>query len=88
MPRPPITNPWGLWALDTFERALRAYAASFATLVGADQVFTKFDLALAEMFYAAFVGFLVSALLSLAGKTRGAEDSASFLPAHQGPPQP
>ena len=87
MPRPPITNPWAIWALDTLERAARAYAASFASLIAADQVFTKFDLALGETFYAAFVGFVVSAILSLAGKTRGAEDSASLLPAKSDPPQ-
>lgn len=84
-PRP--SNPWARWALDTLERSLRAYAASFATLVSADQVFTEFDLSLLNTFYAAFVGMVVSALLSLAASQRGAPDSASLLPADTDPPQ-
>ena len=86
MPRPVPKNPWVAWLIDAVERGVRAYAASFATLIGADQVYTKFDLTLLETFYSAFVGLVVSGLLSLAGKRIGATDSASVLPREQDPP--
>lgn len=86
MPRPTPKNPWVAWLFDAGERAIRAYAASFASLITADQVFTKFDLTLLETFYAAFVGFVVSGVVSLAGKRIGATDSASVLPRPMDPP--
>jgi hypothetical protein len=80
-PEFPSTNPWVLWFKDAAERGLRAYAASFASLVGADQVFSKFDLAFWETLVAALVGLVVSTLLSLAGVRRGSPGSGSLLSA-------
>jgi hypothetical protein len=79
MPPIPTKNVWVLWAWDAGERGLRAYAASFASLVGADQAFSKFDLGLLEIFEAAFVGLIVSTLFSLAGKRKGSPASGSLL---------
>lgn len=87
MPRPVPKNPWARWALDSLERGLRAYAASWVAIVGGDYVLEQWNATFAESLKAAFFGLLVSALFSLAGKKRGAEDSASFLPANTDPPQ-
>lgn len=79
MSHPVPKNPWVAWAWDAGERALRAYAAAFASLVGADQAFTKFDLSFLDTLVAAFIGMVVSALFSLAGKKRGSSRTASLL---------
>lgn len=88
MPRPVPKNPWARWVLDTLERAVRAYAASWVAIVGGDYVLDSWNASFLESLEAAFFGFLVSAMFSLAGKTRGAPDSASLLPANTDPPQP
>jgi hypothetical protein len=76
---PPTKNRWVLWLWDAAERAVRAYAASFASLYGADQVFTEFNPAFWELLLAALVGLVVSTLLSLAGVRRGSPASGSLL---------
>jgi len=83
MPPPPSKNPWVLWFWDAGERALRAYAASFASLVGADQVFNDFNLAFWKTLVAALVGLIVSTLFSLAGVRRGSPASGSLLSAEK-----
>lgn len=87
MPRPEPANPWARWALDLAERGLRAYAASWVAIVGGDYVLDNWNASLTESLTAAFFGLLVSAMFSLAGKTQGAPDSASLLPARTDPPQ-
>jgi hypothetical protein len=88
MPRPQPANPWARWALDSLERGVRAYAAAWVAIVGGDYVLDQWSASFGESLKAAFFGLVVSTLFSLAGKQRGAEDSASFLPASTDPPQP
>lgn len=88
MPRPQPSNPWARWALDTLERGARAYAASWVSIVGGDYVLDSWSASFRESLVAAFFGLVASMLFSLAGKQRGADDSASFLPASTDPPQP
>ena len=88
MPRPVPENPWARWALDSLERGARAYAASWVSIVGGDYVLDSWSASFSESLVAAFFGLVVSAMFSLAGKSRGAEDSASLLPANTDPPQP
>ena len=88
MPPPELSNPWARWALDTLERGLRAYAASWVSIVGGDYVLDSWSASFAESLVAALFGLVASTLFSLAGKTSGATDSASFLPAGTDPPQP
>jgi uncharacterized membrane protein YiaA len=85
---PPIKSEWGLWAWDAGERAARAYAISWVAIVGGDYVIEAWNATMLETFKAAFFGVLVSALFSLAGKTRGAKDSASLLERSKDPPAP
>ena len=88
MPRPEPKNPWARWALDMLERGARAYAASWVSIVGGDYVLDSWSASFQESLVAALFGLVASALFSLAGKSRGADDSASFLPANTDPPQP
>jgi hypothetical protein len=87
-PVPVPANPWARWALDTLERGARAYAAAWVAIVGGDYVLEQWNATFAESLKAAFFGLVVSSLFSLAGKTQGADDSASFLPENTDPPQP
>jgi hypothetical protein len=88
MPRPQPKNEWARWALDGLERGLRAYASSWVAVVGGDYVLEAWNATFVESLQAAFFGFVVSVIFSLAGKQRGASDSASFLPENTDPPQP
>ena len=88
MPRPEPPNVWARWALDTLERGLRAFAAAYVSVVGADYLSESFDVSTLETFKLAAGTMFVSTMFSLAGKTRGAPDSASLLPANTDPPQP
>jgi len=89
MPRPEPQNPWARWALDTLERAARAYAGAWVAIyLAGDQILGFWDATFSESLQAAAFATFVSGMFSLAGKGRGAEDSASFLPAHTDPPQP
>jgi hypothetical protein len=85
MPRPPIKSDWGLWAWDAGERALRAYAAAWTAIVGGDYAL-EWDVSVLDTFLAAFLAVVVSAMFSLAGKKRGAPDSASLMAREQDPP--
>lgn len=84
---PPLESVWVRWALDMLERGLRAYAASWVSIVGGDYVLDSWSASFQESLVAAFFGLVASALFSLAGKRYGADDSASFLPAAADPPQ-
>lgn len=84
--RPTPVNPWVAWMWDAGERATRAYAASWCAVYGAAQISDKFDISLVDSLKAAFIGFFVSSMFSLAGKARGAPDSASVLNRAQDPP--
>lgn len=86
--RPVPKNPWVAWAWDTGERALRAYAAAWVAVYVGAQVIEKFDVTFWESLQAAAFGSFVSIMFSLAGKTRGATDSASLLNRQQDPPLP
>lgn len=70
------------------ERGLRAYAAAWVAIVGGDYVLDSWSASFRESLVAAFFGLIASAMFSLAGKAKGAPDSASFLPANTDPPQP
>lgn len=87
MPRPVPKNPWARWALDSLERGIRAYATSLATVLGGDYVLSQWNATFGESLKAAFFGLAISAVFSIAGKQRGAPDSASFLPENTDPPQ-
>ncbi len=87
MPPPVPENPWARWALDTIERAVRAYAASWVAIVGGDYVLDSWSASFQESLVAALFGLVASTLFSLAGKQNGASDSASFLPPNTDPPQ-
>lgn len=86
MPKP--KSEWGRWALDTLERGARAFAAAYVSVVGIDYLSDKFDVSTLENLKLAAGTMFVSAMFSLAGKQRGAPDSASLLPADTDPPQP
>lgn len=85
MSRPPIKSEWGLWLWDAGERAVRAYAAAWVSIIGGDYVM-EWDATLGESLLGALFGVIVSAAFSLAGKRRGAPDSASLLQREQDPP--
>lgn len=88
MPRPQPSNPWARWALDTLERGLRSYAGAWTAIyLAGDQILGFWSASFSESLIAAGFATFVSAMFSLAGKRRGAEDSASFLPASVDPPQ-
>ncbi len=87
MPPPNPKNPWARWALDTLERGVRAFAAAYVSVVGIDYLSEDFNVNTLENLKLAAGTMFVSSMFSLAGKTRGAEDSASFLPENTDPPQ-
>jgi Putative lactococcus lactis phage r1t holin len=76
LPRP--KNPWGRWAFDMGERALRAYAASFVTLWTANQASADIDPTFLQTALAALTGAGVSLIFSLVAKTTGDPDTASL----------
>lgn len=84
--RPPIKNPWFAWLWDTSERGLRMYAGCLATVIGGDYVMDSWSATWQEAVAAAFFGFAAEVVFSLAGKRRGADDSASLLSREQDPP--
>jgi hypothetical protein len=86
MARPVPKNEWARWAIDTAERGLRAFASAYVSVVGADYLNESFDVGTVATFKVALGTMFVSAMFSLAGKARGAPDSASLLPAHADPP--
>ncbi len=88
MPPPTPSNPWARWALDTLERSLRAYAGAWTAIyVAGDAILGFWDASFVDSLIAAAFAVFVSSMFSLAGKTQGASDSASFLPAGTDPPQ-
>lgn len=86
--RPQPENPWARWALDTLERGLRAYAACWVGIVGGDYILDSWSASFQESLVAALFGVFLEAMFSLAGRSRGATDSASMLPGNTDPPQP
>jgi hypothetical protein len=71
------------------ERAVRAYAAAWTAIyAGGDAIAGFYDVSFTESLLAALFGLFVSVMFSLAGKKRGAEDSASLLDRGQDPPLP
>jgi hypothetical protein len=89
MPRPEPRNPWARWALDTLERGARSYASAWVAIyLAGDQILGFWNATFGESLMAAAFATFVSGMFSLAGRRRGAEDSASFLPENTDPPQP
>lgn len=87
MPRPKPKNEWARWALDTVERGVRAFASAYVSVVGLDYFTENFDVGTMATLKLSLGTMFVSTMFSLAGKTQGAPDSASFLPENTDPPQ-
>ena len=88
MARPKIKNEWAARAVDAGERGLRAFAAAYVSVVGIDYFTENFDVGTIATFKLALGTAVVSAMVSLAGKRRGAPDSASLLDREDDPPLP
>lgn len=85
--RPDIKNPWVAWAWDTGERVVRNYAGAWTAIyLAGDKILGFWSASFTESLIAAAFASFVSAMFSLAGKTRGATDSASVLNREQDPP--
>jgi hypothetical protein len=86
MPRPKIKNEWAVWALDGIERGLRMFAGAYVSVVGIDYFSESFDVSTLETFKLSAGAMFVDVMFSLAGKKRGAPDSASLLNREDDPP--
>jgi hypothetical protein len=86
MPRPKVTNEWAIWAIDGAERGLRMFAGAYVSVVGIDYFAEGFNVNTLETFKLALGAMFVDVMFSLAGKKRGAPDSASLLNREADPP--